>query len=129
MTTTPIRLSAIGQIGISVRDLEGAIGFYRDLLGIELLFRAPPSMAFFDCGGIRLMLAEPERPELDHAASILYFRVDDIHAAHTALEGRGVTFERAPQKTHAAEDHDLWLAFFRDPENNLLALMSEVPRG
>ena len=121
-------LSSIGQIAVVVHALEGAVGFYRDVLGMRLLFQVP-GMAFFDCGGIRLMLGPPSKPEYDHPASILYYRVEDIEAAHHTLAERGVAFEQPPQLVHKAEDHDLWLAFFRDIENNLLALMSEVPRS
>jgi len=86
-------------------------------------------MAFFDCGGIRLMLAIPEKPEFDHPSSILYFKVDDIERAAETLSARGVTFEAKPHLVAKLPAHDLWLGFFRDSENNLLALMCEKPRG
>lgn len=124
---TPV-LSQIGQIAINTRDTERAVRFYRDVLGLPLLFQAGP-LAFFMCGGVRLMLSRAELPEFDHPASILYYRVDDIAAAHRELEARGVTFEGAPHIIHKAPDHDLWMAFFRDSEGNMLALMAEQPRA
>ena len=119
-------LSKIGQICIIVKDLPRATAFYRDTLGMKFLFEAP-GMSFFDCGGIRLMLGPAEKPELDHPASILYYRVDDIQTAHQTLVERGVSFEHPPRAVHKGEDHDLWLAFCRDSESNPVALMSEVP--
>jgi len=122
-----VRLSSIGQISVNVHDLERAVAFYRDILGVKFLFHAN-KMAFFDCGGIRLMLGIAEKPEFDHPSSILYFKVPDIHQAHTALAAGGVRFEGKPHLVARLNAHDLWLGFFRDSENNLLALMSEVER-
>jgi len=119
-------LSQIGQIAISVQDVDKAVAFYRDVLGLKLLFQAPPGLAFFDCGGVRLMLARPEKPEFDHPASTLYFKVADIQQATATLESRGVRFEEAPHLIAKMPDHELWMAFFRDGERNLLGLMSEV---
>ena len=105
------------------------MAFYRDVLGMKFLFEVPgQSMAFFDCGGIRLLLGRPEGPEEDHPGSILYFTVDDIRAAHGVLEERDVAFIRAPEKVADLGNAELWLAFFRDPWDNTLALMSEVPK-
>ncbi len=123
-----MNLSQIGQISVNARDLERATTFYRDLLGMKHLFTVP-TMAFFDAAGIRLMLGVAERPEFDHPSSILYFKVDDIQEAHQVLAGRGVPFQGKPHVVAKLETHDLWMAFFRDSENNLLALMSEVERG
>lgn len=120
-------LSQIGQIAVNVHDLERAVAFYRDTLGMKLLFQVP-KMGFFQCGGVRLMLGLPEAPEFDHPSSVLYFKVDDIERAHTTLSERGVKFEGKPHKIASLESHDLWMAFFRDSEKNLLALMSEVAR-
>ncbi len=119
---------SIGQIAINVQDVGRATAFYRDTLGLRLLFEFP-GLAFFDCGGVRLMLAKPEKAELDHAASLIYYKVDDIHAAHAALAARGVTIENAPAVVAKMPDHDLWISAFRDTENNILALMCEVPTG
>jgi len=122
---TSFGLSEIGQIAITVRDLRQATTFYRDTLGIKLLFEVP-NMAFFDCGGIRLMMSQAEKPECDHPASILYFRVPEIQTAHQTLRARGVRFEDKPHLVARMPDHELWMTFFRDMDNNLFALMSEV---
>ena len=119
-------LSAIGQIAVNAHDLDRAIAFYRDKLGMKHLFTVPPEMAFFDCDGIRLMLALPEKPEFDHPSSIIYFNVDNIQQAHQTLVERGVHFEEQPAFVANMGSYDLWMAAFRDSENNLLALMSEV---
>jgi methylmalonyl-CoA/ethylmalonyl-CoA epimerase len=130
--STPIpigpTLSRIGQIFVNVQDLDRAIAFYRDTLGMRFLFQAPPSMAFFDCDGIRLMLGVPDRPDLDHPASIIYYKVDDIERVYETFNARGVNFETKPHLVAPMPDYDLWLADFYDSEGNLLALMSEVPR-
>jgi len=130
--TTPIpigpTLSRIGQIFVNVKDLDRAISFYRDILGMKFLFQAPPNMAFFDCGGIRIMLGIAERPDLDHPASIIYYQVDDIEKVYETLKARGVEFIVKPHLVAPMPTYDLWLADFEDSEGNLLALMSEVPR-
>jgi catechol 2,3-dioxygenase-like lactoylglutathione lyase family enzyme len=126
--SSSLSISQIGQIAINVHDLKRATAFYRDTLGMRFLFEAP-NMAFFDCGGVRLMLGIPEKPEFDHPASIIYYKVADIQAAHTLLRSRDVRFEAEPRMVARLPNHDLWLAFFRDPENNVVALMSEVARG
>lgn len=124
MASAAFGLSQIGQIALNVHDLERAIAFYRDKLGMKHLFTVP-KMAFFECGGIRLMLGLPEKPEFDHPSSIIYFNVDDIQAAFGTLSSRGVLFEGKPHLVAKMPTHDLWMAFFRDSENNLFALMSE----
>ena len=122
-------LSAIEQIAITVKDIDRAVAFYRDQLGMKHLFSAPPNLAFFDCDGIRLMLSPPPKPEFDHPSSIIYFKVDDIQQAHATLADRGVQFEEKPSFVADMGTYDLWLASFRDSENNLLALMGHVPKG
>jgi methylmalonyl-CoA/ethylmalonyl-CoA epimerase len=117
--------SRIGQIAVVVRDLERAVAFYRDTLGLRLLFQAP-GLAFFDCGGVRLMLGPAESPDFDHPASIIYYLVSDIAATHEALVRRGVAFRAAPHLVARMPDHELWLAFFTDSEGNTLALMGEL---
>lgn len=124
MASANFGLSQIGQIALNVHDLERAVAFYRDKLGMKHLFTVP-KMAFFECGGIRLMLGLPEKPEFDHPSSIIYFKVDDIQIAFRALSSRGVSFEGDPHLVAKMPTHDLWMAFFRDSENNLFALMSE----
>ena len=121
-------LTSIGQISVNVHDVKRATEFYRDTLGMKFLFEAG-DMAFFDCGGIRLMLSEPERPQFDHPGSFIYYRVADIQHSYEALASRGVNFDEKPTLVARMADHDLWMAFFRDPDKNPLVLMSEVPRG
>jgi methylmalonyl-CoA/ethylmalonyl-CoA epimerase len=121
----PFGLSAIGQIALSVTDLGRALAFYRDTLGMKLLFQFP-NMAFFDCGGIRLMLSGSQPPTAI-SSTVLYFRVPDIHDAFTVISQRNAAIEREPHLLARMPDHELWMAFFRDPDGNLLALMSEVP--
>ena len=123
--TTATALTAIGQIAINASDLPRATAFYRDVLGLRLLFEVP-GMAFFDAGGIRLMLGVASEPKFDHPASILYYRVADIHAATTRLKAAGAVFLSEPHFIAKLPDHELWLAFLDDSEGNTLALMSEV---
>lgn len=118
-------LSGVGQIAINTSQMERAVEFYRDTLGLRLLFRIP-SAAFFDCGGVRLMVGPAENPEFDHPASIIYYRVGDIHGAHRSLQAKGAQFEDEPHLVARMPDHELWMCFLRDTEGNLLALMSEV---
>ncbi len=122
-----LQLGQIGQIGMTVTDLDRSIAFYRDVLGLKFLFRAP-NLAFFDCAGIRLMLGLPEANG-EVFRPILYFRVDDIQSAVSELERRGVTFESKPTLVAKLEKHDFWLAAFRDPDRNVIELMSEVSRA
>lgn len=117
-------LSRIHQIAMPVHEVERATAFYRDVLGLPLLFTAPPNLAFFDCGGVRLMLSPPS-PGQDHPGSVLYFAVDDIQQMHRTLTDRGVSFTSPPAKIATLADRDVWLAAFTDPEGNTLALMSE----
>jgi predicted enzyme related to lactoylglutathione lyase len=121
-------LSQIGQIFVNVKDLDRAIAFYRDMLGMTFLFQAPPGMAFFDCSGIRIMLGRADRPEIDHPASIIYYKVDDIEKVYEVFNARGVEFLIKPHLVAPMPTYDLWLADFRDSEGNILALMSEVPK-
>lgn len=125
--TTSFGLAQIGQISVTVHDIERAVAFYRDTLGMQFLFKVP-NMAFFACGGLRLMLVVPEKPEFDHPSSVLYYKVENIQNAFDILSGRGVQFVAKPHLVAPMKDHDLWMAFFRDVDNNLLSLMSEVPR-
>jgi methylmalonyl-CoA/ethylmalonyl-CoA epimerase len=121
-------LNQIGQIFVNAKDLDRAIKFYRDLLGMTFLFEAPPQMAFFDCGGIRIMLGVPDKAELDHPASIIYYKVEEIERVYETFKAAGVEFIVAPHLVAQMPTYDLWLADFRDSEGNILALMSEVPR-
>src|SRR6185503_7577317 len=119
-------LSSIGQIAVNAHDLDRAVAFYRDKLGMKHLFTVPPHMAFFGYVHVRLMLSLPEKPEFDHASSIIYFKVADIQQATNILAERGVQIEAQPALIANMGSYDLWMAGFRDSENNLLALMSEV---
>jgi catechol 2,3-dioxygenase-like lactoylglutathione lyase family enzyme len=118
-------LSQIGQLSLTVHDLKRAVEFYRDRLGIKLLFEIP-NAAFFDCGGIRLYLSLPEKPEFDHPGSIIYFKTADIHQAFAVLAARGVKFEDQPHLIARLPDHELWMCHFRDADQNVLALMCEI---
>jgi methylmalonyl-CoA/ethylmalonyl-CoA epimerase len=120
-----LALNRIGQIAVPVTDIDRAVGFYRDVLGMKFLFQAPPGLGFFDVGGVRLMLDGPARAQAGNS-SVIYYKVDDLQAAFRILSGRGVRFEAEPHRIAKLPDHDLWMAFFRDPDRNLIALMSEV---
>jgi methylmalonyl-CoA/ethylmalonyl-CoA epimerase len=119
-------LEEIGQIAVPVSDLERAIVFYRDVLGMKFLFQAPPGLGFFDCNGVRLLLSVPEKNQSETHASIIYYKVSDLQFAFDILESRGVVFESKPALVAKMPDHDLWMAFFRDPDSNLIGLMSNV---
>jgi methylmalonyl-CoA/ethylmalonyl-CoA epimerase len=109
-----------------VNDLDKAVAFYRDVVGLKHLFSAPPDMAFFAAGHVRLMLSRPEKKSgAERFGCALYFKVPDIQATRQALAARGLTFEVEPHKVAQMPDHELWMAFFRDPDRNLLALMCE----
>jgi catechol 2,3-dioxygenase-like lactoylglutathione lyase family enzyme len=118
-------LAQIGQIAITVQDLDRAVAFYRDKLGMRYLFSAS-SLAFFDCAGVRLMLSTPEPGQAHSGNSIVYFTVDDIDAAYRELSARGVPFDDQPHIIANMGTYDLWMAFLRDSEHNLLGIMSEV---
>src|SRR5437868_13568446 len=121
-------IDGIGQISIIAHDLPRATTFYRDVLGLPLLFTAG-NMAFFDCGGVRLMLGPASSPELDHPSSILYFRVPDINAAHRRLVQLGVKIEAPPRLIAPMKTYDLWMVAFSDPDGNIMELMSEMPHA
>jgi len=125
--TNEFGLSTIKQIAINAHDIERATTFYREKLGMKHLFSVPPNLAFFDCDGVRLMLSLPAKPEFDHPSSILYFKVDDIQRAARTLMERGVTFVEQPEFVANMGSYDLWIGAFRDSENNVLAILSEVP--
>jgi methylmalonyl-CoA/ethylmalonyl-CoA epimerase len=118
-------ISHIGQIAIIVKDVDRAINFYLNNLGLPLLFRAG-NLAFLQCAQTRLMLDAAAEPEFDHPSSILYFSVPDINAAHERMKALGVEFRDQPHMIARMPDHELWMTFFKDTEGNTLALMSEV---
>jgi catechol 2,3-dioxygenase-like lactoylglutathione lyase family enzyme len=118
-------LGAIGQIHVSVTDVDRSVAFYRDVLGIPFLFRVPgQSMAFFDCGGVRLYLGKPESPEF-RSMPLLYFVVEDVDEAYETLAARGVEFAGPPHVVHRTESAELRMAFFTDPDGSHLAVMAE----
>src|SRR5260370_14164576 len=105
-------ITRLGQIQIRTYDVERAANVYENILGLKLLFKAPPGLAFFDCGGVRLMLDHPEKQEFAHASSILYFAVPDIQVAHATMKAQSVKFEEEPHMIARMPDHDLWMTFF-----------------
>ena len=127
MNDSTFGLRTIGQVFMPAQELSRAIGFYRDTLGMSFLFEVP-RMAFFDLDGVRLMLGEPEEEE-KHPGSILYYKVADLDEAHAELVRRDVSFDMDPTMIADMEDHELWMAFFHDSEDNQLALMCEIPKA
>ena len=128
MAQARLQLGVIGQIAVPVTNLERAVTFYRDTLGIKYLFQVP-NLAFFDRAGVRLMLDIPQDGSGTQGSSVIYFKVDDINGAYETLSSLGARFEGKPHLIARMPDHELWMAFFRDPDKNLLALMSEVRPG
>jgi methylmalonyl-CoA/ethylmalonyl-CoA epimerase len=127
MAASDLSSATIGQLAVRVQDLDRAVGFYRDVLGLPLLFQAPPGLAFFKAGGVRLMLSKPEKPAFDHPGAIVYYTVADITATHQTLADRGVSFMETPRVIHRTPASELWMAFFEDSEGNPIGLMSEKP--
>ena len=123
MTTPP--LGPIAQIALTVRDLERATAFYRDTLGLPLLFQFP-GLVFFNCHGIRLMLSPGETHEKTPHGTVLYYKVADLPAAFANVKARGVTIVREPHLIAKMPDHELWMAFFEDSEGNVFGVMSEL---
>lgn len=123
--TRSFGLSRISQIGIASQDLARSVEFYRDRLGVRLLFQSP-NAAFFECGGVRLMITALARTS--DPSSIIYFNVENIGEAAETLQTRGIVFDRGPHLVARMPAHDLWMASFRDPDGNVLALMAENPR-
>lgn len=121
--------SQVGQILIPVENLERSTAFYRDTLGIPFLFSAPPQMSFFMAGSVRLLVGVPEAGQPRERVSMVYFKVSDIKAVCETLAERGVPFSAEPHLVHRTPESELWLAEFRDPDGNGLALMSEVAVG
>ena len=119
--------TGVGQLAIPVTDLERAVAFYRDVLGLRFLFRAPPGLAFLQCGAVRLMLSQAQPGEAKAGVGVIYYRVSDLDAAYATLRERGATFVDQPHRIARLEDHELWMVFLRDPDGHLLALMAERP--
>lgn len=119
-------IEAIGQIAIPVKDLSRAVKFYRDVLGMQFLFEAPPQLAFFNCGGVRIMLDNPVDKEFANHSNIIYLKTGDISATYETFRAAGTEFIDKPHLIAKMPDHDLWMTFFKDTEGNTLALMCEV---
>ena len=122
---TAAKISTIGQIAITVSDVDQALIFYRDQLGLDFLFSAGPNLAFLSADGIRIMLSTPQGAGTVGGNSILYFKVSDIEAVHASVVARGAKNERTPQLAAKMPDHELWTGFLRDPDGNLVGLMEE----
>ena len=118
----------LGQVALTVRDVERSTKFYRDALGLPFLFSAGPSLAFLDIGGVRLMLSGPEGDFTPGSSTVLYLKVGNIEAEHAAMRARGVEFVDEPHLIVSMPDHDLWMTFLRDPDGHTLALMCEKAR-
>jgi len=118
--------ATIGQLLIPVDEFEKGIAFYRDVLGLPFLFSAPPQMAFFQCGSVRLLVGVMSAGQTPQRGSAIYFSVKDIRGVHAALRAKGVEFRAEPHVVHRTPTSELWLAEFTDPDGNQLALMSEV---
>ncbi len=120
-------ITGILQIHISSPDVPAAVVFYRDILGLDLLFEVPEqSMAFFDLGGTRLYIGKPESPDFE-SAPLLYFSVSDIEAEHERLLGQGVEFLSEPHKVHETDTYQLWLSDFKTPDGHVNVLAEEKP--
>jgi methylmalonyl-CoA/ethylmalonyl-CoA epimerase len=123
---TQVQLNEIAQIALTVNSLAEAKAFYQDVLGMHFLFDAG-AMSFFQCGRVRLMIGTSDKP-VEPGGTILYFKVPEIRQAHASLLTQGVPFVQEPHLVARMKSHDLWLAFFKDPSGNTLALMSEEAR-
>ena len=119
-----LQINSIYQVSISVDDLDGAIDFYRDKLGIKFIAKFPPGLAIFDCGGIHLMLSAIPG-ESSTGNSVIYFNVPDIQVGYETLQERGVEFTSEPHVIHSTDNYELWMAFFEDPDGNTMAIADE----
>jgi methylmalonyl-CoA/ethylmalonyl-CoA epimerase len=124
-TDSHFGLAQIEQIALPVYDLDRALDFYRSKLGMKFLFQAG-NLAFFDCDGVRLMLSTPEDNTAPRPGSIMYFKVPEIHQAYRTLVERGVPFEDEPHFIADMGDFEIWMAFFRDSEQNTLAISGHI---
>jgi methylmalonyl-CoA/ethylmalonyl-CoA epimerase len=120
-------IDSLGQVALTVRDVERSTAFYRDAVGLAFLFAPAPTLAFLEIGGTRLMLSAPAGEFTPGSGSVLYFKVADIDAVHASMSARDVPFIDAPHLVARMPDHELWMCFFRDPDGHTLALMSERP--
>lgn len=125
---SPTGTLSLGQVTLTVANVERSLAFYRDAVGLRFLFSAGPALAFLDLGGVRLMLSAPEKEFAPGGSTVLYLKVPDITATFDEMRGRGVPFVDEPHLIAPMPDHDLWMTFFRDPDGHTLALMCERPR-
>ena len=121
--------ATIGQLLVPVDDFERGVAFYRDILGLTFLFAAPPQMAFFMCGTVRLLVGVMPPGQTPQRGSAIYFNVKDIHGVFSSLKDEGVQFTAPPHVVNRTPKSELWLAEFADPDGNQLSLMSEVASG
>jgi len=124
--TAPTLITRVNQVALSVHDMDRAVDFYRDVVGLHFLFRAP-NVAFFGLAGLRLMLAQAEPPNLQPCGTVLYFEVGDLDASYADISGRGAQSLQAPHRVARLGENELWMAFFRDPDGNVFALSAERP--
>jgi methylmalonyl-CoA/ethylmalonyl-CoA epimerase len=125
----PTARTALGQVALTVSDVQRSTAFYRDQVGLRFLFAAGPTLAFLDLGGVRLMLSAPEGNFTPGSSTVLYLKVPDIDAAFADMKARGVSFVDEPHLIAPMPDHDLWMTFFRDPDGHTMALMCERPKS
>jgi methylmalonyl-CoA/ethylmalonyl-CoA epimerase len=123
-----LNISQIGQIALPARDVDRSEAFYEKTLGLRKLFRFG-DLAFFDCAGVRLLLEKARDPDVSKSQGCIYFRCADIALAVAELKKRGLSFTSEPHLIARMDDHDLWMAFFADPDGHTLALMQEAPKG
>jgi methylmalonyl-CoA/ethylmalonyl-CoA epimerase len=123
-----LNLSQIGQIALPSRDVDRSEAFYEKVLGLRKLYRFG-GLSFFDCAGVRLLLDQVNEAEELKPQGCIYFRCADIALAVSELKKRGATFADEPHLIAKMDDHDLWMAFFKDPDGHTLALMQEAPKG
>lgn len=120
-------IDSMGQIAIAVTDIQHSLKFYHQTLGLKLLFEAPPNLAFLQCGEVRIMLTTLQGEKSDHHTSVIYYKVSNLDLAVSSLKKKGVVFVREPQLTAKMPDHELWQGFIRDPDDNLIGIMAELP--
>jgi methylmalonyl-CoA/ethylmalonyl-CoA epimerase len=118
--------ATIGQLMIPVDDFDRGMNFYKDILGLPFLFAAPPQMAFFMCGTVRLLIGVLPAGQTAQRGSAVYFKIEDIEGVASSLTAKGVNFSAQPHVVHRTPTSELWLAEFTDTDGNHLALMSEV---
>ena len=122
-----VDIEYVGQIAVAVSDIKRSVEYYKNILGLQLLFEVPSGIAFFNCGGTRLMLTVKKGDDKDHKTSVIYYKVKNIHDAEKAITDKGIKFIRSPELAAKMPDHELWIGFLRDPDDNLIGIMDEKP--